>query len=180
MLEKLHLYTRNYSLCSSILRKRITQSNSNTSNSTNHFYSFFHSHSFHPFVCVFFAFCFFPLFIFQLFGSAAQAPLCQRNKLSVCQISVQRLRWSIAAIMHNIKYNACTFRLRTIHSFFPFIISLFSFSHCTQKCARTYSAVWITFFWLGEYFCFQIWASQYLCFFLFLFTFRSHCILCIA
>lgn len=50
MLEKLHLYTRNYSLCSSILRKRITQSNSDTSNSTNHFYSF--SVTLFPSICL--------------------------------------------------------------------------------------------------------------------------------
>lgn len=135
-------------LCSSILRKRITQCKSNTSNFTNHFYSVC-SLSLH--LCVFFylsGFIFTP-FIFQLFGSAAPAPLCQRNKLSVCQISVQRLRlnqyrnYAYINIMH-----ALFAFIQFIHSI-PFIITVVHiFSHCKQKCSRTQRVYFMNYLFL--------------------------------
>lgn len=84
-------------LCSSILRKRSTQSTTDSSNLTNH--STRVSLSLCISICLFsffFLFVFFPLFIhrsyFSCLAPCGSTPLCQRNKLSVCQISVQRLR----------------------------------------------------------------------------------------
>lgn len=128
-------------LCSSILRKRITQFKNDISNLTNHFTRFFTLSILFVFILFFSSGFSFIAHISVVRLSAARLHLCQRNKLSVCQISVQRLRLN--------QYSNYAY-INVMHALFAFIHSIpfinTIFSHCKQKCTRTQSTLWFTFF----------------------------------